>query len=113
MVEPAFSPQSFREALGQFATGVTIVTARGPEGEPVGMTASSFNSVSIDPPLVLWSVTKSALSAEAFRTAEHYAIHVLATDQTDLSNRFARRGTTAGLGRSMKAAITGSSWVKS
>jgi len=82
-----------RDALSSFATGVTVVTTTENNGAlPIGMTASSFNSVSMDPPLVLWSVTKSALSAEIFRTAQYYAIHVLASDQVSLSNRFATRG---------------------
>ena len=92
MTEETFSPREFREALSTFATGVTIVTALDSSGDPVGMTASSFNSVSMDPPLVLWSVTKTAMSAPAFHAAEHFAIHVLAADQVDLSNRFASRG---------------------
>ena len=87
-----FDPRAFRTALGKFATGVTIVTARDADGQPVGMTANSFNSVSLDPPLVLWSVDRHALSAPAFRAAERFAIHVLADDQADLSNRFARKG---------------------
>ena len=90
---PAFSARDLRDALGLFATGVTIVTARDGDGHPVGMTASSFNSVSLDPPLVLWSVGEKALSAPAFRTAERFAIHVLASGQSGLSNRFARSGT--------------------
>lgn len=85
-------PRKFRDALSTFATGVTIVTARDAAGEPVGMTASSFNSVSMDPPLVLWSVTKTALSASAFKAAAHWAVHVLSTDQVELSNRFASSG---------------------
>jgi len=93
MATPAtFTQREFRDALSSFATGVTIVTTLSPNGEPVGMTASSFNSVSTEPPLILWSVTKSALSAPAFRSTEHFAVHVLATDQTDLANRFAQRG---------------------
>ncbi len=87
-----FSPRDLRDALSTFATGVTIVTAQDAESNPIGMTASSFNSVSMDPPLILWSVTKTALSASAFKAAPHFAIHVLATDQTDLANRFARSG---------------------
>ena len=86
------SALEFRESLSMFATGVTIVTACHTDGEPVGMTASSFNSVSMDPPLVLWSVTKENLSAEIFKAAEFFAIHILASDQIDLSNRFAQRG---------------------
>ena len=88
----AFTQREFRDALSRFATGVTIVTTRDASHAPVGMTAGSFNSVSLDPPLVLWSVTKAAQSAPAFHAARHFAVHVLAADQTDLSNRFARRG---------------------
>ncbi|WP_367398605.1 flavin reductase [Sphingobium sp. OAS761] len=82
----------FRAALGSFATGVTIVTTRAPDGSDVGMTANSFNSVSLDPPMVLWSISKTALSQSVFAAAEHFAVHILASDQEDLSNRFARRG---------------------
>lgn len=88
----AINQREFREALSAFATGVTIVTARDQNGEPVGMTASSFNSVSMDPPLVLWSVTKTAMSAPVFHAAEYFAVHVLGFDQTEISNRFAKRG---------------------
>ena len=87
-----FSSRDLRDALSKFATGVTIVTSVDGDGRPVGMTASSFNSVSMDPPLVLWSVTKTALSATAFKEARHFAVHVLASDQMDLSNRFAKSG---------------------
>lgn len=82
----------FRAALSTFATGVTIVTTSETDGAPVGMTASSFNSVSMDPPLILWSVTRTALSAPAFKAAEHFAVHVLAASQIDWSNRFAQSG---------------------
>ena len=88
----AFDTREFRAALSGFATGVTIVTAVAENGEKVGMTASSFNSVSMEPPLILWSVTKTALSAQAFRGAKHFAVHVLASDQIALSNQFASRG---------------------
>ena len=87
-----FTSRDFRDALSSFATGVTIVTTRDAQNAPVGMTASSFNSVSTEPPLILWSVTKTAKSAPAFKTAEHFAVHVLATDQTELSNKFAKSG---------------------
>lgn len=82
----------FRTALGSFATGVTVVTTLDRGGQPVGVTASSFNSVSLDPPLVLWSLSQSAKSNEAFCSSGHFAIHVLAADQEDLSNRFAQSG---------------------
>ncbi|MEM7377443.1 MAG: flavin reductase [Pseudomonadota bacterium] len=89
---PADTGRALRDALSAFATGVTIITARDGQGEPIGMTASSFNSVSMEPPLILWSVTKTAWSGEAFRAAEHFAVHVLASDQSALSNTFARPG---------------------
>ena len=86
---PAFSPLEFRAALGMFATGVTIVSARAPTGELVGLTANSFNSVSLDPPLVLWSLSQRSLSLDGFRTGSHYAINVLAAEQQELALRFA------------------------
>jgi len=89
----AIDPRAFRNALGQFATGVTIVTACGPRGERVGATVSSFNSVSLDPPMVLWSLDKRALSRSIFETSTHFAVHVLTLEQQELAQRFARRGT--------------------
>jgi hypothetical protein len=86
---PAFSRQEFRTALGMFATGVTIVTARSASGELLGLTASSFNSVSLEPPLVLWSLGRSAASMAALSTGSHYAINILAADQKGLAERFA------------------------
>ena len=74
-----------------FATGVTIVTARGPDGEPVGLTANSFNSVSMSPPLVLWSLARSAGSMPAFERGSHYAINILAAEQHALAERFASK----------------------
>ena len=84
--------QAFRSALGRFVTGVTIVTTRDAEGRAVGLTANSFNSVSLDPPLVLWSLALGSPNLAAFREARPWAVHVLAADQEDLSNRFATRG---------------------
>ena len=88
----AFDPRDFRQALGAFATGVTIVTACAGDGSPVGITANSFNSVSLDPPMVLWSLAKNARSLAVFAQADHWNVHVLANDQEPLSNRFARAG---------------------
>lgn len=95
-----FDPKQFRQALGAFTTGVTIVTTRGADGQDYGMTANSFNSVSIDPPMVLWSINKDSSSAHAFTEGAHFAVHILATDQEVLSNRFAKSGADkfAGLG---------------
>jgi flavin reductase (DIM6/NTAB) family NADH-FMN oxidoreductase RutF len=81
----------FRRALGRFATGVTIVTCQSPLG-PLGITANSFASVSLDPPLVLWSPAKSSARFVAFTTAEHYAIHVMAEDQVETCLRFTQTG---------------------
>jgi flavin reductase (DIM6/NTAB) family NADH-FMN oxidoreductase RutF len=89
---PDFTALEFRAALGMFATGVTVVTARLPDGRPVGLTASSFNTVSLAPPLVLWSLAQSSSSMPAFAAGAHYAIHVLAADQLDLALQFAQRG---------------------
>jgi flavin reductase (DIM6/NTAB) family NADH-FMN oxidoreductase RutF len=81
--------KAFRQALSHFATGVTVVTTRDAAGEPVGVTASSFNTVSLDPPLVLWSIGRHAFS---FPAAEHFAVHVLGEHQQEWSNRFGRAG---------------------
>jgi flavin reductase (DIM6/NTAB) family NADH-FMN oxidoreductase RutF len=89
---PSFSPEHFRAALGMFATGVTIVTARAADGSVIGLTANSFNSVSLDPPLVLWSLAQAAGSLPVFRAGSHYAINVLAKDQKALAERFALKG---------------------
>ncbi|HYW55578.1 MAG TPA: flavin reductase family protein [Polaromonas sp.] len=88
---PTFSQREFRAALGMFATGVTIVTTRDPSGELVGLTANSFNSVSLEPPLVLWSLAQAAGSMPALSTGSHYAINILAADQKELAERFSAR----------------------
>ena len=81
--------RAFRDALGRFATGVTIVTCNGPDG-PMGITANSFASLSLDPPLVLWSPAKSSRRYEAFVNATEFAIHVASYDQLDLCRDFAK-----------------------
>ncbi|WP_218508206.1 flavin reductase [Variovorax sp. dw_308] len=83
----------FRKALGSFTTGVTIVTTRGADGKDYGLTANSFNSVSMDPPMVLWSLGKNSSSIAAFAGTEYFAVHILAADQEAVSNRFAKSGT--------------------
>ena len=88
---PNFSQTEFRSALGMFATGVTIVTARARDGTLVGLTANSFNSVSMTPPLVLWSLSRLAGSMAAFSAGSHYAINILGADQQDLAKQFAAR----------------------
>jgi 3-hydroxy-9,10-secoandrosta-1,3,5(10)-triene-9,17-dione monooxygenase reductase component len=84
--------RQFRSALGAFATGVTIVTTRNAAGEDIGLTANSFNSVSLDPPMVLWSLARKSLSLPAFLESGYFAIHVLAAAQEELSVTFATRG---------------------
>ena len=84
--------KALRNALGAFATGVTIVTTRGADGGDAGLTANSFSSVSLDPPMVLWSLGKTSSSIDAFRAAGHFAVHILAADQDALSGRFASKG---------------------
>ncbi|HEY6612667.1 MAG TPA: flavin reductase family protein [Pseudomonas sp.] len=88
-----FDPQAFRAALGTFTTGVTIITTRSADGEPIGITANSFNSVSLNPPLVLWSLAKNARSLPAFSSERHWNVHVLAAEQEALSGRFAAQGS--------------------
>lgn len=88
---PNFSSPQFRQALGMFATGVTIVTARTSDGTLVGLTANSFNSVSLSPPLVLWSLAQKAGSMAAFSRGAHYAINILAADQQALALQFAAK----------------------
>jgi flavin reductase (DIM6/NTAB) family NADH-FMN oxidoreductase RutF len=83
-------PDELRQALGRFVTGVTIVTCRDEHGAPVGLTANSFNALSLDPPLVLWSLREASSTIDAFTNASHFAVNVLAADQVDLSRRFAR-----------------------
>lgn len=83
-------PRALRTALGAYGTGVAIVTARGAGGQPVGMTINSFAAVSLDPPLVLWSVQSDTASAAAFREARHFALSILAADQEAVARQFAR-----------------------
>lgn len=88
----AHGSSELRRALAQFATGVTVVTTRAADGAPVGMTANSFASVSLEPPLALWSLARSASSFDAFRAAQRFRVHVLAADQLEIAQRFATRG---------------------
>ena len=88
---PSFNGDDFRAALAMFATGVTIVTARTADGAPIGLTANSFNSVSIEPPLVLWSLSRQAGSMPAFARGSHYAINILSAEQRLLAERFASK----------------------
>lgn len=84
--------RSLRRALGVFGTGVTIVTTRDANGVPVGMTANSFNSVSLEPPIILWSIARTARSCKAFVEARFWNVHVLSVEHEALSRRFACQG---------------------
>ncbi len=88
--QQSFDTRSLRDALGSFATGITVVTARAADGQPVGVTVNSFASVSLDPPLVLWSLGMASPSLPAFESCSHFAVNVLAADQTEFSQRFAQ-----------------------
>ncbi|MFS2153337.1 MULTISPECIES: flavin reductase family protein [unclassified Rhizobium] len=90
-IPDAETTRSYRNALGAFPTGVTVVTANTDAG-PIGMTVNSFASVSLDPPLVLWSPAKSSSRHALFTSAGHFSIHVLSAEQTALSSRFTRGG---------------------
>ena len=90
--DPQIEVADFRRALGCFATGVAVVTTLDSRDEPVGITVSSFNSVSMDPPLVLWSIADDALRYDVFINAEYLAVNVLTIEQQALSARFASKG---------------------
>lgn len=85
-------PIALRSALGSFTTGVTVITTRDANGDLYGVTANSFNSVSLDPALVLWSIGKTSTSYQAFMEAEFWNVHILAADQEAVSDNFARKG---------------------
>ncbi len=90
-MQQAFDSASFRQALGAFTTGVTIVTTVDAAGADVGVTANSFNSVSLAPPMVLWSLGRNSTNIAAFLAAKHFAVHILASDQHELATRFAQK----------------------
>ena len=83
-------PRAFRQALGQFATGVAVITAQAADGRAIGLTMSSFNSVSVDPPLILFSIDRKSFSLNAMIEAKGYAVNILGRDQEHLSDKFAK-----------------------
>jgi 4-hydroxyphenylacetate 3-hydroxylase, reductase component len=89
--DPAVDSKAFRRCLSNFSTGVTIITAKYKD-QFVGMTANSFSSLSLDPPLILWSIRKDSSNYEAFLKSSHFAVHFLSVDQVELSNKFAKSG---------------------
>ncbi|WP_105532649.1 flavin reductase family protein [Solimicrobium silvestre] len=102
-----FDTRHFKSALSQFATGVTVITTRLANGSFLGITASSFNSVSLDPPLVLWSLSERANSLPVFTGNSHYVINVLAADQTWLAEQFSKSATDRFAGVEFTLSATG------
>lgn len=94
-------PRDYRRALGCFPTGVAIITTRDSDGTPVGLTCNSFSSVSLDPPLVQWSLRKNSRSLESFRRAGSFAINVLSSNQSEISSHFASASTDKFEGRDL------------
>lgn len=86
--------KAFRQCLGKFGTGVTVVTCCDASGQPCGITANSFSSVSLDPPLILWNIAKVSNSLDAYLNAQHFAINVLSSAQRDVSDHFAQSDHT-------------------
>lgn len=89
MTQAQTDSRDLRNALGRFATGIAVVTAIDPDGNPIGLTVNSFSAVSLEPALVLWCLDNSSHNLNAFRSASHHAINILSLEQQDLSNRFA------------------------
>lgn len=83
-------PRDFRNALGTYATGITVITAAGADGKPYGLTCNSFASVSLNPPLVLWSLLAYSSSLTVFQNASHFAVNVLGASQQEIADKFAR-----------------------
>jgi flavin reductase (DIM6/NTAB) family NADH-FMN oxidoreductase RutF len=91
MSSVALEPQVFRRALGVFATGVTIITARAADGRPVGLSCNSFNSVSLDPPLIQWCIGRSSRNYAHICAASHFAVHILNAGQRELCRQFSAK----------------------
>lgn len=92
--KPAFDPRDLRNAFGSFGTGVTVVTSGNQDSRLVGVTANSFSSVSLDPPIVLWSLVKGSPSLDVFDQTERFVINILSLEQVDLSKRFSSAAVT-------------------
>lgn len=88
----SIEPREFRDTVGCFATGITIITTVDVDGSPIGLTANSFTSLSLDPPMILFCLDNKVASFDAFRADGHFAVNILSTGQQDLSNRFAKSG---------------------
>lgn len=102
-----FDAREFRNTMGRFATGVTIITTVDDKGELFGVTANSFSSLSLDPPLVLFCLDLKAMSFDAFNSAAHFNINILADTQQDLSSHFAKSGTDKWAGMDYETSDSG------
>lgn len=98
----SFNSRDFRDALGHFVTGVVIITTRTPSGEPLGLTVNSFASVSLDPPLVLWSLDRTSDRFQTMMSCTHFGVSVLGSDNQHLSHRLSRKGETALEGETLR-----------
>src|SRR3546814_17833980 len=107
MNETKIDPKELRGVLGSFVTGVTIITTVDEDGVPHGLTANSFSSVSLDPPLVLWSQSLSAPSHPVFRRSARFSVSILAQDQIDLSKKFSKGGQSKYDGSKLKQVLGG------
>jgi 3-hydroxy-9,10-secoandrosta-1,3,5(10)-triene-9,17-dione monooxygenase reductase component len=92
VTDSTIDAKDLRRALGNFVTGVTVVTTRDTSGELAGLTVNSFTSLSLSPPLILWNLALSAASFKAFESCSHFGVNVLAEDQMHLAERFAQSG---------------------
>lgn len=101
----SIDPRDFRTALGAYATGVTIITAAMPDGKRAGLTCNSFASVSLNPPLVLWSLVIYSPSMSIFQNASHFAVNVLGASQQGLATQFATRSDDKFAGVSWKPGL--------
>jgi len=104
--------RAFRDSLGLFATGITVVTARAPDGTPVGLTVNACKSVSLDPPLVVWSLSAHQANLPVFAGCEYYAINILAEDQQALSQRFASRDVDKFAGLNFRDGLGGAPLIE-
>ncbi len=108
----SFDPRALRDVFGCFTTGVTVITANPADGPVLGVTANSFSSVSLDPPLVLWCLGKESDTLPVFEATPHYAINFLAADQQELSNHCAKRGDHSLDCAELAVATTGAPIIK-
>ena len=109
---PAIDSTELRRCLGSFVTGVTVITALDAQGQAEGITANSFSSLSLDPPLIVWSLRLSSRSFNTYKNALHFAVNILAQDQMHISNRFAASGVDRFEGVDFTPGIAGVPLIK-